>query len=353
MARRLKLLLLATLLLVLVPARSADAQREKLRVGSDAPSLAPETWINGSLDGYETGITYFIFFFEVASDPETMRAVTALNELAGLTALYDFEVIGLTTSSERAVRRFLSTIDGSLNMRIGIDEKRREYRKWLDAAGDRRVDGGAVFVVDGSGKLQYAGVAGTEDRETVFPLLLSQRYDAGLLRRTETLRRAKDTARTVGNWRLFEQHHAELIELDKRVFALENITKFESLLVDRGDRAAAYAFVAQLMESHRDDPRFLLDLARYIADSPKLQDDHRDLTVAMGLVQQAKGSMSDGNPVPLATEALVLLRQGDVEGAVRTQRRAFRVAPQSLKGKYQRTLEAYQKIRDQRGAGRG
>lgn len=353
MARRLKLLLVMTLLLSFLPVQSAEAQqRNRLRIGDEAPQLDVEKWMNGSFNGFESGTTYFVFFFEVQDDLDGMVSLIVLEWLKGLTALYDFEVVGITSSSEAQVQRFISQIQGDLTVPVGIDSRKKTRRAWVDASGADTVNGGAMFVVDAGGKVQYAGTGAETDREELFPLILSQRFDAGLLRRTEALRRAKDTARSVGNWRLFEQHHAELMELDKRVFALENIEKFESLLLDRSDREAAYAFVKELSETYTDDPRFLMDLARFIADSPKLSAEQRDLDVAMSLVQQAKGSMRDSNPGPLALEALVLLRQGDVDAAVRAQRRAFRVAPTAMKAKYQRTLEAYQEIRDQRRGGR-
>jgi len=349
MARRLPILLVIAILLALVPARTAEAQRRTLRVGDQAPALDAEEWVNGGPVTFENGTTYFVFFFEEPRrDIDGMLVVAVLEWLRTMSAMYDFEVVGITGASKADVQQFSRDLGDDPQVAIGIDDRQRVRRAWVGASSAPTVNGSTMFVVDASGRIQYFGTGGEEEREELFPLILSQRYDASLMRRTEPLRRAKDTARQVGNWRLFEQHHAELMELDPRVFALENIEKFESLLLDRGDREAAYAFVAELQETYADDPRLLLDLAGYIADSPKLSAEQRDLDVALALVLQAKEGMRSDNPRPLAMEALVHLRKGDFPMAVRMQRRAFRVAPTAMKPRYLRTLESYQEIRDQR-----
>ena len=354
MTRRLNmhLILFAMLAFLLSPASDAAAQQKKLRVGDTAPSVDVAEWVNGGFTGFQPGTSYFLFFIkELPRDLEGMLILSYVDWLSGLSAIYDFEAMVITSSKKSEVQGLISRIEGRLSVPIGIDERDRTRRSWVDQSDAPSMGGVTLFIVDAGGKVQYAGVGGENDREEIFPLILSQRFDAGLLRRTETLRRAKDTAREVGNWRLFEQHHAELMELDKRVFALENIDKFESLLLDRNDRDAAYAFVKELSEQYADDPRFLLDLAVFIADSRRLSIQQRDLEAAMSLAKQAAEAMPDTNPRPLAVEALVLLRQGDAEGAVRLQRRAFRVAPTAMKPGYQRTLESYQKIRDQSRGG--
>lgn len=354
MTRRpnLHLVLFAMLAFLLAPASDASAQQKKLRVGDAAPSLDVAEWVNGGFSGFQPGTSYFVFFIkELPRDLDGLLILSYVEWLSGLSALYDFEAMVVTSSTKSEVQGLISRIEGRLSVPVGIDERDRTRRTWVDQSDAPSAGGVTLFIVDAGGKVQYAGAGGGNDREEVFPLILSQRFDAGLLRRTETLRRAKDTAREVGNWRLFEQHHAELMELDKRVFAMENIDKFESLLLDRKDREAAYAFVKELSEQYADDPRFLLDLAVFIADSRKLTSEQRDLDAAMALVKQAGEAMPDTNPRPLAVEALVLLRQGDADGAVRMQRRAFRVAPTAMKPGYQRTLESYQKIRDQSRGG--
>jgi hypothetical protein len=351
MAPRLRILLVFALLLVLAPTQSAFAQRDTLRVGGDAPALDCEEWVNGGPVSFESGKTYFVFFFEVEGEMERLLPSVVLDAIKPLVALYDFEVVGITSSDASDAERFVRQLDDTYDMPIGIDSRKRVRRAWVDASKAPTSNGGSLFIVDGGGKVQYIGTGGGTVRETLFPQILSQRYDAGLFRRTEGLRQAKETAREVRNWRLFEQHHAELIELDKRVFALANIVKFETLVLDRNDRAAAYAFVEELAEQYADDPRFLLDLAVYIADSRKLTDAQRDLDAALALARLAGTTMRDDNPLPLSTEALVLLRKGDVDGAVRMQRRAFRVAPVAVKAQYRRTLDTYQDIRDQRRSG--
>ncbi len=352
MVRRLPILLVIAILFALVPAETAEAQRRSLRVGDEAPPLDVEEWINGDPVTFENGTTYFVIFFErPRRDADGMMAVAVLEFLKAFTAQYQFEVVGITKASASDVQRFTRELGPDLEVPIGIDDRQKTWRAWVEAADAPTVDGSTMFVVDAGGKIQYVGTGQESDREELFPLIMSQRFDAELMRRTEPLRRAKDTARQVGNWRLYEQHHAELLLLDPRVFALENIDKFESLVVDREDRAAAYAFVAELRETYATDPRFLLDLASYIADSPKLTEEQRDLDVAMALVEQAKEAMRPDDPRPLAMQAMVHLRKGELDMAVRMQRRAFRIAPTAVKPRYRRTLEAYQEIRDQRRDG--
>lgn len=353
MPPRLRILLIFALLLILAPTQSAQAQRETLRVGGAAPSLECEEWVNGGQVSFDSGKTYFVFFFDVDGEMERLLPSVVLDAMKPLVALYDFEVVGITSSSASEAERFLRQLDDSFDMTIGLDPRKRVRRTWVDSSKTPTSGGSTMFVVDAGGKIQYAGTGAASVRETLFPQILSGRYDSALSRRTEGLRRAKQTAREVGNWRLFEQHHAELMELDKRVFALANIIKFETLLLDRNDRAAAYAFVIELAEQYADDPRFLLELAVYIADARKLTDEQRDLDAALGLVRLAAMTMRDGNPLPMSTEALVLMRKGDVDGAVRMQRRAFRVAPAAVKAQYQRVLDSYQDIRNQRRSGGG
>ena len=143
----------------------------------------------------------------------------------------------------------------------------------------------------------------------------------------------------------------ELLEADPFVFAMTHLDRFEMMLLDQDDRAAAYEYANKLLKENTDDPLLLARLAEKIATDPVIPAEKRDFDAAKALAKAAAAGVSPEDPYRYHIEAVVYYHAGEFRKAVSLQRQAWRVAHPVLKPRMQHHLEIYTKaMREGRAA---
>jgi len=335
---RLSHLLIGILCLAFVPV--AVAQRDKLKEGGNAPGLDIEDWVVGEEIEIKKDNVYVIVFF--TTDCVECRTVfPILNEIQEMHEDEDVHVIAISPEDKRAVKRFVRSMGGKIKFRVGVDRRNSSERAWKDASGIKGVPA-LGFIVDKKMKVQFMGLPGTPEFMRVLLLVIEGRYDARLWRTAKPLLVAARHARKVKNWRVAHKMLDDVIKVDPEIFAFMSLDKFEMMIVDEADAAAAYAYANKLLDDYSDDPSLLARLAEKIATDTKIADADRNLDVALKAADQAAAGLPSKDPGRYAIQALVHYRAGRIGQAVKLQRKAYMVARPMRKPYYKRTLREYQ-----------
>lgn len=339
-------ILIFAMLAILVPASQAEAQRRgKYEIGDAAPALEITDWFEGDKGSIETGRVSMVVFFD-ADTFEGSLFIAVLSEVQSIVRDRQLEIIAITSGKKSSVRRLNDSLPDGLQIKVGFDDKDKNKKKWVDnfsPEGNERSWKNSrthVFMLDDSKIVQYAGPL-SSDVWTVTGSMLEGRFDQKAFRQAIPARIARDDARKRKNWRLYDENLEKMLEINPRVFALETIERFEVLMLDRGDTAAAYAYGEQLLEDYADDPGFLLAFAYRIATSKDYSDEQRDVAFAQKLVDAAKERANPNDLAVLDAGARVAYAAGDLREATNLMRRAFRMAPPAVKPYFKRPLDEF------------
>ncbi|MFK7960636.1 MAG: hypothetical protein AB8G96_08915 [Phycisphaerales bacterium] len=360
MTRRLTLPLLFLLIAACFPTSAAHAQRQKKLAIGDVPPAVEVEWVHGKVESFSEGRNYTIVSGAQRDVLNATNLRAVVNDvIKPFSVLFQLELVIVVRGDEDTVEDvedFVQRLDAGVrqHVSIGVDTDDKFKRTWEQPFSLERART-ATFVIGPDKRLLFAASQSIQ-RFSSIPNLESMaegRYDARLFRAAEPTLKSMETARKTRNWRLYDQGLDRLLEENKRVFALKTIERFETILVDRDDREAAYAYATKLREEHATDPTMLLSLARFIGESKVLTDEQRDYAFATATAKQAQESMSPSDPRPFSVQASIAFRSGDVRGAERLARRAFRIAAGALKPQYKRELDSYVEVRKQQEAAAG
>jgi len=342
---------LIAILIVAMLAAPATAQRTSLRVGSKAPGLDIEHWINSDELTIEKDQAYVIEFWATWCGP-CKRVTPILDELHEELGSRGLTIIGISDEDKSTVERYVRGKGDDMSYPIAVDRRKATSRSWMAAAGINGIP--AAFVVDGSGIVQWIGnpLADTDEFIKIVESVCSGRYDAKLSKQAEPYLRAAKNARRVKNWKLAHKHMDDVIELDQRVFAYTALDKYEMLLLEQKDADAAAGWADEMLVTWSDDPEFLADVAEYIATNPIIPAEQRDMDLALEFAETAARVGKSDHPRGYEVQALVHFHRGDVDKAMSLQRRAFFLAVPKEKDTYRRDLEKYQEAARRTAAGR-
>ncbi|MCH8005045.1 MAG: TlpA family protein disulfide reductase [Planctomycetes bacterium] len=331
--------LIVALLLGLTSA--ALGQRQKLSVGDRAPGLDIDTWVKGEPVSIEKGKVYVVEFWATWCVP-CRKSIPHLTQLQEQYRVDGLTILGISDEPSEKVSTFVRKQGDRMDYAVATDRRNSTRRAWFDAAGMKGIP--TAFIVDRKSQLAYIG----NPLDEQFPVVLSQvikgRYDPKLLEQAAPMLTAARQARKWKNWRLASRHFDEVIRLDGRVFAEVALERFEMMIVDMKDPAAAYAYAeGELIGGlFRKDADALRQLASKITLNPKIKKEHRDLEVAEGAAARALKISGSADPKSLATMALVNFHQGRIDAAIDLQAEAYFVARPRKKSDYERVLISYQ-----------
>lgn len=343
---RLHTLLAAALCLILIPATLGQSRRwetVRFKTSGEAPGLDIEEWIKGEEVTLQAGRTYIVFFWKM-NDQLSRMAFDPLTELQELRGDEGLTVIAITNDEIDDVRRFVRSHDKEMGFTVAIDRRDSTQRAWKAAIDSQEDVTGMSFVVDKKGTIQIFGHPMAAEYEEYLVRIIRGRFDATLEVEAEPRLKAARGARKTKTWRMAFRHYDEVIDLDPQVFAETALERFEMMLVDMEDRQEAYKYAREkLMGEHfTEDPGALAMLAEKIATDPKIPREARDLDVALDVAKAMMQLKSDRDPEACATMALVRYHRGELEEAVRLQKRAYFMARPKRKPDFKRVLEAYQ-----------
>jgi hypothetical protein len=350
--------LAATLALTL--SGPAAAQRQTLGPGDGAPGIDIESWVIGEPVSIENGKVYVILFSPGDSgvgqtSGDLVRAATVLGDALEENAHRGLVVLLVSPeSAERAaaVARGFEKVKG---FTIGTDRRNATHRGWVQSAQIAELP--VAFVVDRKGRIAHIGLPREEDFIKILGLVLRNRYDARLVDEAQPDIDAARRARKRRNWRMAMMHYDKVIALDSGVFADIALERFQMLISnqDMDDPEAGYAYARDqlLGKLFASDGLALRDLASKIALDTKIDDDVRDLDLALEAAEKAVAISGRDDPESLATLALVNYHLGNIEEAVRLQTRAYFIARPKAKPAYKRVLKSYQDAMGRAGSARG
>lgn len=323
-----------------------DAQRRgELSVGDQAPGLTIAEWIQGQETSISRDNVYVVVFWATWCRP----CVQSIPKLSRLQKRYRDDglvIIGVSDEDKGDVESFVRRRSSDIEYRIAVDQRDRTSREWMRAA---NIDGiPAAFIVDRRGRIQFIGNPHDSSFEQILQAVLIGRYDAKLFKQAEPILEAAEKARKLRNWNQALRHLDQIIELDNSVFALITFLKFEMFLVDMNEEERAYEYARELLDRYNNDGHFLYNFAHKIANDPDIPDDKRDMEFAMEVANQAGRALGANHPNGLAIRAEINYKLGNLDDAIRYQRRAWMVASPEQKSQFERTLQAYRDTRSRR-----
>ncbi len=326
---------------------AALGQRQQLSVGDRAPGLDIEVWVAGAEVAIKPGNVYLVLFFEslTAIGNVSRGRERAFPRLAKLYEEYSNQglvVVLVSSESSDRLESFVKQQRDFLGFTVAVDRRSATRRAWVDQAQVSQLPVG--FIVGLDGRIMFIGHPADEEFAGVLDKVIRGRYDPALLEQAAPMLAAARRARTVKNWRMASRQFDEVIRLDGRVFAEVALERFEMMIVDMKDPAAAYAYAeGELIGGlFREDADALRQLARRITQNPKIKKEHRDLDVAEGAAARALKIADSADPKSLATMALVKFHQGRIDAAIDLQAQAYMVAQPRRKPGYERVLKSYQ-----------
>jgi thiol-disulfide isomerase/thioredoxin len=320
----------------LLLASVAVAQQKKLEVGSAAPGLDIEHWINGSATTIETGKVYVVEFWATWCGP-CRRAIPHLNDLHRRFSSRGLTIIGVSDEEFGTVDRFVKREGDRMSYLVGVDRNKNTKRAWFEAAQQKGIP--CSFIVDRAGKIAFIGHPMDDEFERVLRLVLSGRYDPKKEAAARPVLEAAERAVRVRNWRQAHRHFDEVIESDPSIFVNVARRKYEVLLVDEATPDEASAYGRDLLRKYADDAEALRDLSRDIVRNPRYT--KRDLDLALAYADASLRKAGNKSPEALAAVALVRFHRGEVEKAIETQLEAWMLASEDEKADYRRVLDNY------------
>ena len=304
-----RLTFLAFVLLATTAGRAVAG--DPLTIGSPAPTLKVDTWIKGDpVSGIEKGKVYVIEFWGTACGP----CIKWMPHLSDLQRQHKAVIFAcLSGEPEQRIRTFVAKNDRNMGFRVGVYEKGRMWKSWMEAAGLEGTP--TAFIVDAVGKIAWIGDPAEMDE----PLrqVLEGKYDPqfafiGLRFRQARMKadRKEDERLDRGN-RLAEQVEkliadkkaADAVALVDRAIQKEpgervwyGQMKLQALVADpkRADQALEYGIelaAAAAARAHHDMPthQVLLNIAAHLASpSSDAPPDSRCCDLAFEVVKCAQ-----------------------------------------------------------------
>src|SRR5262249_44647831 len=133
-----------------------------------------------------------------------------------------------------------------------------------------------------------------------------------------------------------------LVRLDAERYGRLSVTRFQAILLGKGQPDRAYAYAREVLADRlRDDPVGLDALATAILDAPA--EARRNLDLALQIATRAVELTSGEDPVLLDTLAQAHFELGGIDEAVRIETEALKLAaPGKMADTITQTLAKYQ-----------
>jgi len=340
----------ALLTIFAIPA-IANAQRgSKLEVGSTAPGLNVDEWVKGEFNPADAEV--YVVEFWATWCPPCRKSIPHLTELQEEYKLDGLTIVGISTDGEpEKVAPFVTRQGRKMNYVVGIDNRRRTQRAWMNAAGIKGIP--AAFIVDTEGIIQFIGNPNDEEFEDTLAKVMTGRFDK---KKSEEAKPSIDVAkqfRSLNSWADATKAYENAIAIDQIVFAELYIEQFEMLVLEKKDVTAAYAFAETMItERGSEDPELLTWLAKKISTDDRITGTARRMDIAMKAAQTAYTfAKRKSDPAYIATIALVRFYSENNDEAIEWQRKAYFSAREKKKAIYKFTLDSYRMQKQLANAG--
>jgi thiol-disulfide isomerase/thioredoxin len=323
---------------------TAFAQRKTLKVGDAAPStnLSGVTVVKQFGDPADIdGKPMVVEFWATWCGPckQSIPHLTKLQKKYGADRL---NIIGVTNpdkdQDDAKIERFVKKQGSRMNYWVVSDEGEMG-RDWMKAADQDGIP--CAFIVGKQGKIQFIGHPMDRKFEDILGKVVRGRYDHVSMQKAKNYLSEIERARKMNNWDQYYTLSDKVIEIDPLVFYYLHMDRFDVELMDRDNSDKAYQNAIAMSVNRQDDPELLSWMAEHIALSPSIPDDKRNLDVALALVKSARNAGGTKDTAMMVSEAKIRMARGEVDQAVKLQRKASWSAPESRKDEYERLYQEY------------
>jgi len=313
----------------------AHAQQTTLKIGDAAPPLSVAEWVQGDVNGLQSGKVNLVEFWATWCGP-CRKSIPKLDELHDDLAGKGLVVIGISDEKPEVVKSFVRGRGSGMSYAVGVDDNKRTNQAWMKAAGRNGIP--AAFLVSRDGKIAWVGHPADPAMLEVIPKLLAGKYDPVLERKAKPLLEAADRAASRRNYRQAYTHLDKVIEMDPKVFSSVVLQRYELMLTGEKDARAATEYLSEKIEEYGSDAGSLAEIATALVNDPDLRPRNLDLAAAAA---EAMAAAAPDRPESLAVLAMVQFAQGDASAAIENQQRAWMLADPSVKAEFKKALDQY------------
>lgn len=313
---------------------------KNLEVGSTAPGLNVTEWVKGEFKPADAEV-YVLEFWATWCAP-CRKSIPHLTKLQEEYELDGLKIVGISIDSDPdLVAPFVQQWGLKMNYIVGIDNRRRTQRAWMNAAGQKGIP--SAFIVDKNGIIQFIGNPLNEEFDEILEKVMKGRYDEKKKKEAAPSIKAAKQFRSLNSWTDATAAYENAIAMDQIVFADLYIELFEMLLVEKKDSAAAYEFANKIITDRgSEDPELLTWLAKKIALDDRITGNSRRMDVAMKAATTAlKFAKRSTDPAYISTIAYVYFYDDQIDEAIKWQRKAYFSAREKEKYTYKDTLDSY------------
>jgi thiol-disulfide isomerase/thioredoxin len=317
------------------PAASALQQDDKLKVGSDAPSIDGLDLVQGELaDRPQVRV---VEFWATWCGP-CKASIPHINDMYKSLRRRGLEVIGVSDEKPEVVANFLRMQGDRMSYVVAIDPEKKVNERFMGAAGKSGIP--CAFVVGPKGKVVFIGHPMDEEFDRAVRLSLDGRYDPTITKKAAPILAAARRAAGVRNFAEAYRRFDEAIALSPVVMYDAAAERYRTILVDEANEEAARAYARRMLEMYGSDAPALRDLALTLAADASLPSN--DLETAQMAADKLSEVAQAGDPDAFKVSATVAYAKGDFAAASELQRKAWRIAPPEAKADYKTALDAYE-----------
>ena len=332
---------------------------EILTIGDEAPAVDIAHWLKGAeIEEFETGKIYVLEFWATWCGPcrASMPHVSKLQEQY---QDYDVTIIGVSDEKLQTVVKFLAKADSEnvlwndkIHYTLATDPDGSTGKAYMEPAAQQFIP--TAFIIGKDRRLEWIGrpmqmdeVLAQVVRDTWNRADFKVKFEKEIapVREAMRLMDSMDTATERGDWGGAIEALDTLLEAQPDYSYLK--ARLFRKMLKEADPAGTYEYGRSIMEKHRDDSNILNQLAWFTVDDENVRS--RNLEFALEAAQRANELTDEKSAAILDTLARVHYEQGDLETAVKWQRKAVEQALNpAMAGELRETLEKYENIVDSR-----
>ncbi|MFO0973078.1 MAG: redoxin domain-containing protein [Phycisphaerae bacterium] len=325
---------------------------DKLGVGDAAPPLKIAKWMQGSPVDVQRGkeTLYVVEFWATWCGPckMTIPHLSELQRHFGETG--KVTVVGISNEEADVVKPFLQAWKDRMTYTVAVDDDNKTSDAYMKAAGQNGIP--CAFLVRG-GKVLWIGHPMEMD-EQIVKLTGDKKWGELAEAAQERLKKQMELRGKIGQALRDEDGDAALASIDSllKLNPQENearMLKYQVMATLKGDTAATAEYGHALIGS-LDDAGMLNALAWTIMTDDRFEK-HRDLKVAAAAAEKADKLSGSADPSILDTLALSQYKQGHVDQAIETEKKAVKLCKNAgMKKQLQKSLKKFENAKAKGGA---
>ena len=314
-----------------------------LGIGDKAPEIDITHWLKGdAVPVFESGKIYVMEFWATWCGPCKV-SIPHLTELQEQFLDYDVTIIGVSDEVLQTVVDFLGKTDkksqkqwnDNIHYTLATDPDRSVHTAYMKAAGQGGIP--TAFIIGKDQRIEWIGHPIRMD--AVLEAVATDTWDRAAFKKIFDLKRAARAAQQEGEYE-------EALALTKKLIDLDSDNKADHqyrvflLLLGKLDRPQeAYAIGHELIKANWDEAMMLNGIAWYVVDNKEVET--RDLDFALKAAKRANQLTKSKDAAILDTVARVFYEKGDLQTAIKYQRKAVENAEGRMAESLQELLDEY------------